>query len=131
MSNEGTDASDNLRALTRIVDEFRVIEADLPMSYAAAFLYVAKHEATHGEPPSVTDISNNIGLVRQTISRICQALGDRRQGSRTVDEARTAGSRMALRLLEKSPDPVDLRVTRWGLSAKGKGLLARLTEHVK
>lgn len=123
--------SDGLRALIRITDEFRVVEADLPMSYAAVFLYVAQHEATHGEPPSVTDISNNVGLVRQTVSRICQALGDRRMGSRTADEAKAAGSRMALRLLEKTPDPVDLRVTRWGLSSKGKGLLARLLSHIE
>lgn len=123
--------NDAVRKLRSIVNELRVIEADLPVSYAAVFLYVAQHELTQGEPPSVTDISHNTGLVSQTISRICLSLGDRRMGNRVVGEAKKKGSRMALRLLQKYPDQVDLRVTRWGLSVKGRGLLTRLLSNLE
>lgn len=131
MENRSESSGESLKKITRIVDEFRVIESDLAMSYASVFLYIARHEATEGQAPSIKDISNHVGLVQPTVSRICQALGDRRQGSRRAGEKAVAGSRMALKLLEKQPDPVDQRVTRWGLSTKGRGLLNRLTDVVE
>ena len=127
--NDG-DAGKNLRALTRIVNEFRTVESDLAMSYAAVFLYVARHEQENRDAPSISDISDNIGLVSPTVSRSCKALGDQRVGAGRVGETKSAGSRMALKLFEKVPDPEDLRVTRWKLSAKGRGLLARLQDHL-
>jgi len=127
------NSSDNeeIRRLRLVLNSFRAIENDLPVSYATVFLYVAQHELNHGEPPSVSDISNNTGMFSPTISRITQALGGRRLGGRRVGQPRTENSRKSLGLLERRDDPVDLRITRWALSVKGRGLLARVCEHVR
>ena len=120
-----------LRALARIVQEFRVVEQDLPVSYAAIVVYVASHMERHGEDPSVKDISDALGMVRPSVSRATLALAGRRVGGSKVTEERPEGSRKALGLLERYPDDVDLRMMRCTLSDKGRGLIHRLTDHLE
>lgn len=117
-----------LKTLKRIILQFRSIESDLPMTYAHVFLYVAEHERSRGEAPTITDIAHGTGISSPVVSRITQALGDRR---RPGNASRKPSSRMALQLLERIPDRQDLRVTRWGLAVKGRGLLSHLEELIQ
>lgn len=120
-----------LRTLSRIVQEFRVIEPDLPASYAAIFLFVATHKAKNGEDPSVKDISDALGMVRPSVSRATLALSGRRLGGSKATEDRPEGGRKALGLLDRYADEIDLRMMRCTLSDKGKALINRLTDHLE
>ena len=121
----------HLRSLARIVQEFRVIEPDLPVSYAAIVIYVATHIERHGEDPTVKDISDALGMVRPSVSRATLALAGRRVGGSKVTEERPEGSRKALGLLDRYADDVDLRMMRCTLSDKGRGLINRLADHLE
>lgn len=121
----------HLRSLARIVQEFRVIEPDLPVSYAAIVIFVAQHRARHDEDPSVKDISDNLGMSRPSVSRATLALSGRRLGGSKATEERPEGSRKALGLLDRYADSVDLRMMRCTLSDKGRGLINRLTDHLE
>lgn len=120
-----------LRALSRIIQEFRVIEPDLPASYAAILIFVAAHRERHGQDPSIKDISDGLGMVRPSVSRATLAMAGRRLGGSKVTEERPEGSRKALGLLERYADDIDLRMMRCTLSDKGRGLINRLTDHLE
>ena len=123
--------STSLKTLARIVQEFRVIEPDLPVSYAAIVIFVAQYRARHDEDPTVKDISAHLGMVRPSVSRATLALSGRRLGGSKATEERPEGSRKALGLLERYSDDVDLRMMRCTLSDKGRGLIHRLTDHLE
>jgi DNA-binding MarR family transcriptional regulator len=115
-----------LRTLGRIVNELRAIEADLPVSYAAVLVYVARHKAEQGEDPNSADISDHTGIARPSMSRILRSMSNARIGKTRVGEERPKGSRQSLKLVEKLHDPVDLRMIRVRLTAKGEALLSRI-----
>ena len=119
-----------LRAIESIANELRAIEADFPASYLAVLAYVAHHEATHGEGPNVADIAEAIGIHRSSMSRTVLAMSDRRKGTQKVGEARAKGGRKAMGLLERRPDPVDLRMVRVHITNKGSSLLRRISSHI-
>lgn len=118
-----------LQTLGRIVQEFRVLEPDLPANYAAVIIYVAK-SVDAGEDPSIGDISNSLGMVRPSVSRAVMALSTGRQGATRRGDERPAGARKSLGVLERYTDDVDLRMTRVRLSQKGRGLIQRLLDHM-
>lgn len=120
-----------LRALSRIIQEFRVIEPDLPASYAAILIFVASYRERRGQDPSIKDISYGLGMVRPSVSRATLAMAGRRLGGSKVTEERPEGSRKALGLLERYADDIDLRMMRCTLSDKGRGLINRLTDHLE
>lgn len=120
-----------LRTLSRIIQEFRVIEPDLPVSYAAIVIFVAQHRARHDEDPTVKDISDHLGMIRPSVSRATLALSGRRLGGSKATEERPEGSRKALGLLDRYADDVDLRMMRCTLSDKGRALVNRLVEHLE
>lgn len=121
----------SIRGLRRIMNELRAIEPDFPASYAAVLLFIAYHVETQGEEPNVADIANNTGIHSPSVSRILLTLSDRRLGRTSLGEKRPAGSRKALGLVSRTPDPVDLRMIRLSLTEKGKGLIARMTENLE
>lgn len=116
----------HIRCLSRVVTHIRAIEADLPASYMAVLLYVARHKIEHGEDPISADVSAHTGISRPSMSRIIRSLSDQRIGASRVGEERPKGSRESLKLLEKIADPVDLRMVRLRLTPKGAALLDRL-----
>lgn len=115
-----------LRTAGRIVNELRAVEADLPASYAAVLIYVARHRTEQGEDPNSADISDHTGIARPSMSRILRSMSDARMGKTRVGEERPSGSRQSLRLVEKLHDPVDLRMIRVRLTPKGLALLGRI-----
>lgn len=115
-----------LRALEIIVNELRVIEVDFPASYAAVLLFVATQEKFTKTFPTVSEVSDNLGLSRGTGSRIVLSMADRRLGKSRIGDDRPSGSRQSLGLLERFPDGTDLRMIRVRLTPKGKGLMNRL-----
>jgi DNA-binding MarR family transcriptional regulator len=119
-----------IRTLGLVLQEFRIIEPDLPASYAAIIVYVARFEAERGESPSVGDISNGLGMARPAVSRATLALSSRRLGGNNAREDRPEGARKALGILERAPDDIDLRMMRCTLTAKGRALLVRLIDHL-
>lgn len=123
--------SSSMRTLGRIIQEFRVIENDMPMSYAAVFLFVCKHLADDQQRPSIRDISDGLGMVRPSISRAVMALSDNRQGRTKRGDSAPENARRGLGLLERHTDDYDLRVTRVGLSKKGEGLAIRLADQLE
>lgn len=120
-----------LRTVSRILQEFRVIEPDMPASYAAIVLFVAKFIEDNREDPSIGDISNGLGMTRPSVSRAALALSSRRLGGSRATEERPAGGRKALGLLEREADVRDLRLTRCRLSAKGSALISRIIDLTK
>lgn len=120
----------HIRTLERIVQEFRVIDNELPVSYCAILLYIAKHERTRDEAPSIGDISNALGMARPSMSRATQALSTRTLGNNPAPDPK-APKRRALGLIERTPDDHDLRMMRCALTEKGRGLLHRLEEHLE
>jgi DNA-binding MarR family transcriptional regulator len=120
----------NLRTLMRVVQEFRVIDNDLPVSYASIFLYIAQHRRLNGEDPSVASISNALGIAQPAMSRATQALSDRKLGNNPAPDVK-APRRRSLGLIERRQDDVDLRMMRCRLSDKGKALLHRLEDHLE
>ena len=120
----------NLRTLMRVVQEFRVIDNDLPVSYASIFLYIAQHQRLNGEDPSVASISNALGIAQPAMSRATQALSDRKLGNNPSPDVK-APRRRSLGLIERRQDDVDLRMMRCRLSDKGKALLHRLEDHLE
>lgn len=118
--------SAQLRSIGRIVNELRAIEADLPASYAAVLIYIARHRAEQGDDPNSADISDHTGIARPSMSRILRSMSDARLGKTRVGEERPAGSRQSLRLVYKLHDPVDLRMIRVRLTPKGLALLGRI-----
>lgn len=120
-----------LTALRRVVDEFRVMEADFPASYMAVFLHIAEAEAANREHPTNTDISESVGIPTYSISRVLLSLSERRLGRNAVGEKRPQGARKALGLIERRPDPIDMRKVRWALSEKGRGLSQRISERME
>ena len=118
----------DLRIIGRVVNEFRIIESDLPASYMVVLVYIARHEAERGEYPNSADIADHTGIARPSMSRILRALGDQRMGKTPIGEERPDGSRPSLRLIEKMPDPVDLRMIRLRLTQKGRSLLTRVAD---
>lgn len=120
----------HLRAMGLVVNEFRAIEPDFPASYGAIIFYTARHHLERGEWPTITEIADNLGITRPTMSRAIQTLSDRRLGKTKVGEERPSGARKSLGLVERVPDAQDFRVTRVTLTAKGKGLIARVSDHL-
>jgi DNA-binding MarR family transcriptional regulator len=118
----------DLRALTRIADEFRTIEEDFPVSYIAVIAYIARHEQDKKELPCNTDVSAHTGIARPSLSRIIRALSDTRLGSTKPGDERPEGSRPSLKLIEKLDDPVDQRMNRLRLTTKGRALLVRISD---
>jgi DNA-binding MarR family transcriptional regulator len=121
----------SLRSLELIFNDIRAIESNMPASYMAALVYVAQHERKHGQSPTPSDIADNLGMSRPTMSRIVRSLSNNRLGQNRVGEDRSKGGRKSLHLLERSNDAVDHRMVRVRLSQKGRGLIARLTTNVK
>lgn len=119
-------SSNQLRTLGRIINELRAVEMDLPASYAAVLIYIARHRAEQGEDPNSADVSNHTGIARPSMSRILRSMSDARMGKTRVGEERPTGSRQSLKLIEKMHDPVDLRMIRLRLTPKGSALLGRL-----
>lgn len=124
-------STSSIRSLRRIVNELRAIEPDFPASYAAVLLYIVLHIETRGEEPNVADIANNTGIHSPSVSRILLTLSDRRLGRSALGEKRPAGSRKALGLVSRNPDPVDLRMIRLSLTEKGKGLVSRMSDNIE
>lgn len=120
-----------LRAIENVANELRAIEEDFPASYLAVLTYVAVHERVHKDWPNVADIAEAVGFHRSSVSRIVLTMSDRRKGKNKVGEARPAGGRKALGLLERVPDPVDLRMIRVQVTNKGTSLLRRLSTHMQ
>lgn len=119
-----------LRSLEIAINELRVIEADFPASYAAVLLYVAQQEKLKGVLPTITEVSDNLGLSRASGSRIILSMSDRRLGQSRAAEERPAGARQALGLLDRIPDAHDLRVMRVRLTPRGRGLVTRLLKAI-
>jgi DNA-binding MarR family transcriptional regulator len=119
-----------LRALGRLVNELRAIESDLPASYAAVLVYIARHKAEQGEDPNSADISDHTGIARPSMSRILRSMSDQRIGKTRVGEERPEGSRKSLKLIVKRHDDVDFRMIRLSLTPKGTALLTRMGETV-
>jgi len=117
----------NLRTLIRVVREFRVIDNDMPVSYAAILLFIAKHERDHSEPPAIGDISDALGIARPAMSRATQALSTRSLGHNPAPDP-NAVKRKSLGVIERFPDIHDLRMVRCRLNDKGKALVHRLEE---
>lgn len=120
----------SLRSIERFANDLRSIESDFPASYLAVLAYVALHEKRYGEWPNIIDISEAVGILRPSVSRIVLTMSDARRGRSKAGEQRPAGSRKALGLLERKPDPVDLRMVRVHTASKGTALLRRLAEHL-
>ena len=119
-----------LRAIENVANELRSIEADFPASYLAVLAYVALHERKHKAWPNVADIAEAVGIHRPSMSRTILTMSDRRKGTNKVGEKRPSGARKALGLLERKPDPVDLRMVRVHITEKGRSLLRRLNNHM-
>lgn len=119
---------EDLRTLSRIVNEFRVIEADFPASYMSVLAYIARHELEHGEYPRSADVSDHTGIARPSMSRILRALSDSRLGAKRAGEDRPRGATPALKLIERLPDSHDGRVVRLRVTEKGRSLLTRLAD---
>lgn len=119
-----------LKKLGRIINELRVIEGELPASYAAVLIYVGRHITEHGEEPRLYEVADNVGIIRPSISRIILAMSERRLGGQRIGEERPAGARKALGLLKRIPDPTDLRMVKVGITPKGTGVLNRMVEHM-
>lgn len=120
-----------LRALSRIMQEFRVIEPDLPASYASVILFVATYQEENGEDPSVGQISSNLGMTRPSASRAAAALSDRRLGGTRATKSAPREGKQALGVLERYKDATDGRKMRCRFTQKGKGLIARLKDHLQ
>ena len=118
----------DLRAISRIADEFRVIEADFPVSYISVLCYIARHEAERAEAPCISDIAHHTGVSRPSLSRVIRSLADSRTGQTRVGEQRPEGSRVSLKLVSREHDPVDHRMVRVRLTPKGRSLLQRVTD---
>lgn len=114
----------------RVVQEFRVIDNDLPVSYASILLYITQHQRSRGEDPTIADISSALGMAQPAMSRATQALSDRKLGNNPAPDSK-APRRRTLGLIERRQDDVDLRVMRCSLSARGRGLLHRLEDHLE
>lgn len=125
-----TKLADSLRVLMSVTDELRSIEADFPATYAAVFYFVAHFEQRNRVGPSVGEIADGVGLSRPAVSRIAQALSDRRLGRSRGNEKRPEAGRKPLGLLERGSDEVDQRVKRITVSAKGRKLLSSLSAHM-
>jgi DNA-binding MarR family transcriptional regulator len=119
----------NLRTLARIVQEFRVVDNELPVSYASIILQIAKHERERGEDPTIGDISDALGMARPSMSRATQALSTRTLGNNPKPDPK-APKRRALGIIERYPDERDLRVMRCALTEKGRALVHRLEDHL-
>lgn len=119
---------EDIRALARLANEFRAVEADLPVSYIAVLAYIARHELEKGEPPNSTEVAAHTGIARPSLSRIIRSLSDSRLGSTRVGEDRPDGSRPSLKLVDRQDDPVDHRMIRLRLTAKGRSLLTRAAD---
>lgn len=118
----------HVRAIGRIANEFRIIETDFPASYMLVLAYIARHEIERGEYPNSADIADHVGIARPSMSRRMRALGDQRLGARRATDEKPEGARPSLRLVEKMPDPVDLRMVRLRLTPKGRSLLTRIAD---
>ena len=81
-----------LRTVSRIVQEFRVIEPDMPANYVAIVLFVAKFIEDNHEDPSIGDISNGLGITRPSVSRAALALSSRRLGGSRATEETSRGA---------------------------------------
>lgn len=123
--------SQQLRVLSRIMQEFRVIEPDLPASYASIIVFVAAHQEQHGEDPSIGDISNSLGMTRPSASRAAAALSDRRLGGTKATKDAPNKGKQALGVLERYKDATDERKTRCRFTQKGTGLITRLKDHLQ
>lgn len=124
-------STNTLRTLTRIVQEFRVIEPDLPASYASIILFVAKAERDTGNGATIRDICSGLGMISPSVSRATLALSSRRLGGTKATEERPQGGRKALGVLNREADEFDLRSIRCTLSDKGRALIARLEGHLE
>ena len=119
-----------VRRVQRLLDELRVVESDLPISYAVAFVAAYSLGEELGHMPNVQGVCHATGLTRPTMSRILLSLGDRRQANRRLGSAPPEGARKSLGLLERHQDDEDLRMVRYSLTPKGMGLMRRLVSHV-
>ncbi len=118
----------DLRALSRIANEFRTIEEDFPVSYIAVIAYIARHEADKKDLPNNAEVAAHTGISRPSLSRIIRSLSDSRLGSTKPGDERPDGSRPSLKLVEKLDDPVDHRMNRLRLTPKGRALLVRIAD---
>lgn len=118
----------DLRALTRIANEFRVIEEDFPVSYIVVLAYIARHAHEKKELPNNADVAAATGIVRPSVSRIIRSLSNTRLGSSAPGEERPEGARPSLKLVEKLDDPTDQRMNRLRLTVKGRALLGRIAD---
>lgn len=118
----------DLRALTRIANEFRTIEEDFPVSYIVVLAYIARHEQEKKELPNNADVAAATGIVRPSVSRIIRSLSNTRLGSSAPGEERPEGARPSLKLVEKLDDPADQRMNRLRLTVKGRALLGRIAD---
>lgn len=94
-------------ALGRILDEFRKINANMPVAQIQALLMVALDAGL-----GMSEISEHTGIKNSTTSRYLIELG-----------ARRLDGDGALGLVERGVDPMNTRKARYTLTAKGRRLV--------
>ncbi len=104
------DTAGHLRAATEMLDAFRAVEPSIPSSYIAAFLAVAM-DPGHG----TAHYSKSLGMLQPVGSRVLLEIGQK---------TRTGGPGLGLVAAEYDKD--DLRLKRYFLTAKGRGLLSKI-----
>jgi DNA-binding MarR family transcriptional regulator len=110
-------SKDDAAKINRLLNATQAIRAQMPSmpsSYVAAFLAVALKP---GQP--VSEYARDIGTIQPIMSRILLEIG---QKSRQRDNP--------LALVDSAPDPNDLRVSRYHLTAKGRTLLQQVLRNL-
>jgi DNA-binding MarR family transcriptional regulator len=103
------------KSILRLVERFRMVDAEIQAQSMAVLLKVAKHPV----PIKMAEIAEELGLSQSTVSRNVAYLGD-------WNRHKTKGHQM----VEAFEDPMERRRKLVRLTAKGKRFIAELTETI-
>ena len=101
--------------ILRLVERFRMVDAEIQAQSMAVLLKVAKHPV----PIKMAEIAEELGLSQSTVSRNVAYLGD-------WNRHKTKGHQM----VEAFEDPMERRRKLVRLTAKGKRFITELTETI-
>lgn len=107
-----------LRAMIEITSAFRELSPTIPVAYMEAFLVVCLKPGGGS-----TDYMKDMGTIQPIMSRMLLTLGNK--------ERRKPADESGYKLVETSPDPLDMRRNRTFLTAKGKTLLNRVVRQIQ
>jgi DNA-binding MarR family transcriptional regulator len=113
--NADADPQTASKNILRLVERFRMVDAEIQAQSMAVLLKVAKHPV----PIKMAEIAEELGLSQSTVSRNVAYLGD-------WNRHKTKGHQM----VEAFEDPMERRRKLVRLTAKGKRFIAELTETI-